>query len=234
MESLITPHGGQLVNLMAEGEKQAEALRRSSTSKKILLSHRSLSDIQLLSNGAYSPLKGFMNSLEYIRVLEENRLTNGLIFPLPINLPVDEETAHNLNLGEEVALIGRDGLCYALLEVEDIYEVDQQAEAEILYGTTNLKHQGVINLYGQSPIRVAGPIQVIRYPSRSSHEMDPYEVRNLFIDMKWKKIVGFQTFGLINRGHEYIQKCALEMVDGLLIQPIMCEIQPIMSCEHVL
>ena len=211
---LIAPHGGELVVRTGERPDDVESL------PQIALTPRELADLDMLASGALSPLTGFMGREDYERVVEEMRLANGLAWALPVCLAVPEAPA-----GDRVALTDEAGRPLAVLEVEETFEYDKEREAEQCFRTSEDAHPGVARLYAQHDLYLAGAVTVFerQHPLFPELHRDPVETRALFADRGWKRVVGFQTRNPIHRAHEYLTKCALETVDGLLIHPLVGE-----------
>jgi sulfate adenylyltransferase len=220
---LIAPHGGHLVDLLAQGEEREQLATRAKDLARVDLSLRQAADLELLAVGGFSPLRGFQGSEDWKRVVEEMRLANGLAWSIPITLASEVDAAE----GDELALHGSDGRLLALLEVEDIFERDAMREAEQVYRTTDDKHPGVASLLGEGRRCLAGPVRVVALPEHPEafrhYLLPPAESRAAFAERGWKTIVGFQTRNPIHRAHEYITKAALESVDGLFIHPLVGE-----------
>ncbi len=226
MSDIIQPHGGTLVNRLLQGKAREEALIKARSLKSINVSYRIISDIELIAVGAFSPIEGFMGKEDYNSVIENMRLKDGLPWSIPITLPVSEEEATDLEEGEEVSLVDQDGNIIAMLILEEKYPYDKEREAKNVYGTSDLAHPGVSVLYGQSSILLGGKISLINRQKDiefPKYALDPSQTREIFKNKGWRTIVAFQTRNPIHRAHEYLQKCALEMVDGLLIHPIVGE-----------
>jgi sulfate adenylyltransferase len=211
-EHLIKPHGGTLVDRTGERPADAESL------PKLTLTSRELSDLELLSSGALSPLEGFMGREDYESVLETMHLGNGLPWALPVCLAVDDTPQ-----ADTVELIDEQGNAYATLDVEELFDYDKEREAEACFRTTDEEHPGVARLYAQKPKYLSGRVTVFARPRPPFPELalDPADTRAVFAERGWKRVVGFQTRNPIHRAHEYLTKTALETVDGLLIHPLV-------------
>jgi len=225
-EGTSTPHGGRLVNLLISGP-EAEALRgRAAALPMIRLSARSLSDLELLAVGGYSPLEGFMTEADYRGVVAEMRLACGLVWPMPITLAVSEEEASALRVGREVTLADESGCVLAILELAERFAYDKRLEASQVYRTEDEAHPGVAAVYSQGDILLGGRLRVLALPRHDDfpqYRLTPAQARAAFVEGGWRTVVGFQTRNPVHRAHEYIQKCALEMVDGLLLHPLVGE-----------
>jgi sulfate adenylyltransferase len=228
--SLIDPHGGRLVNREALGAERDALLRVAAKAPELTLNAREEADLELIAIGALSPLEGFMGEADYVLVRDQKRLANGLVWTIPVTLSVGEEERSKLKVGEDVALRGRDGRLLAVLHLTEIFKRDKQLEAERVYLTNEEKHPGVKALYEQGEYLLGGQVSVIERPLEAggSRQFAPYnftprESRALFAERGWRKVVAFQTRNPVHRAHEYIQKCALETVDGLLLHPIVGE-----------
>lgn len=224
MRTEIAPHGGKLINAFVTGDA-AEALREKAQNlQKIYLADRRLSDLEMIGNGAFSPLDGFMNRGDYENVVINKRLANGLPWTIPITLAVTQDEADSLKQDEEVALIDKFDNILAVMHLEDIYKYDKQREAREVYRTDDEAHPGVRNLYRRGDIHLGGKIQVLAQRSDANfpeYRLTPEQTRRAFAERGWKTIVAFQTRNPIHRAHEYVTKSALEIVDGLLIHPLV-------------
>jgi sulfate adenylyltransferase len=221
-----SPHGGALVDRFLSASDQAVARERATALPRLTLSPRNLADLRCLATGIYSPLEGFVTEAEYRSIVENMRLTNGLAWSIPITLQVSEDQALRVARGSEVALADGGGRVIALLELTDIYRPDQQREAELVYGTTDMAHPGVKAMREAGPVCLGGPIVVIdELPAEQFPELNltPSQTRDLFQERDWRTVVAFQTRNPIHRAHEYLTKTALEMVDGLFINPLVGE-----------
>ena len=220
----IAPHGGILVNRIATLDQRQEFFDKAESLPRVQLSDRSISDLQMIAIGALSPLKGFMNQADYRSVVKEMRLSNGLPWSIPIALPVSEAVADTLTEGTLVRLDSPAGEFAGVLELTEKYRYSKEEEAINVYRTDDLKHPGVKVVDESGPVNLAGEVWLlereldVRFPQ---YQIDPAKSRMLFKEKGWKTIVGFQTRNPIHRAHEYIQKCALETVDGLFLHPLV-------------
>jgi sulfate adenylyltransferase len=218
---MIAPHGGELINRTVDSPEAERALRESAKElRRLTLTGRELNDLALIAIGACSPLTGFMTRKDYESVVPTMRLANGLPWSIPVVLAVDREEAPVV--GSKAALYDGDGELRGIIEVEDVFEYDKAHEARNVYRTEDQKHPGVAALYERKDVLIGGPVWVL--PQKSNPEsLTPAETRAEFERRGWKTIVGFQTRNPVHRAHEYIQKCALETVDGLLLHPLVGE-----------
>lgn len=214
------PHGGILINRQSFDKAADERI------KAIRIDRVALSDLELIANGTYSPLTGFLDEENYDSVVEHMRLTNGLAWTIPITLPVSEETARQVEAGEKVKLIYQNEV-YGTLEVTGKFKPDKENEARKVYLTADLAHPGVKRLFDRGNVYLSGPVRLLKRSPRpkafAPDFLDPVETRHLFDEKGWRTIVGFQTRNPIHRAHEHIQKTALETVDGLFINPLVGE-----------
>jgi len=213
------PHGGSLVDRLVSPDQSAELEARAASLPRQELTEREISDVEMLAIGAYSPLDGFMGSEDYSTVVELMRLSSGLPWSIPITLASRTEVSP----GSDLALT-QDGVVLAVMRVEEVFDRDFGREAQRVYRTTEAAHPGVGALYEEKAKAVAGPIDVLRLPAKrefTEYRLTPLETRAAFAERGWKTVVGFQTRNPIHRAHEYLQKTALEIVDGLLLHPLV-------------
>ncbi|MFD2615181.1 sulfate adenylyltransferase [Paenibacillus gansuensis] len=223
----MKPHGGTLVNRIAEGSERERLLALAPSLKTIEVNKWTISDLDLIGVGAFSPLTGFLNEADYRSVVDNMRLADGTVWSIPITLAVDEAKASDIGDGDQVVLQGEeDGIAYAILNVESIYNVDQSYEALKVYKTDDNAHPGVQKLLARPSNYIGGSIIVLNRPKPAKFEefyFDPKRTREIFAEKGWRTVVGFQTRNPVHRAHEYIQKSAMEIVDGLFLNPLVGE-----------
>jgi sulfate adenylyltransferase len=213
------PHGGQLVDRRLDaGEAAALA---SNPLPSLPLTAAEAADLRALATGAYSPLTGFMGAKEHAAVTESMRLPDGSLWSIPVCLGIPDGV--RVDAGQ-LLLRGEQGELLGTLEVEEVFERDRATEAELVYGTTDPAHPGVARVLGSPSRAVAGPIRAMAEPLEGpvgARALTPAETRAAFAEQGWSTVVGFQTRNPVHRAHEYLMKCALEMVDGLLLHPLV-------------
>lgn len=222
---MIQPHGSKLVSRVVEDEKKEELLEKAKLLKKIKLNSHEVSDLEMISIGCFSPLEGFLKEDDYKSVVENCRLSNDLVFTIPITLSATKEEVKYLKENEDIALTDYKEIL-GILHLEQIYNYDKKREAEFVYKTTDKSHPGVAYLYSQGEFLLGGKITLINRPMHKEFQeywFDPLQTRKIFKEKGWKTIVGFQTRNPIHRAHEFIIKTALEIVDGLFLNPLIGE-----------
>jgi sulfate adenylyltransferase len=219
----IQPHGGTLVDRVLTGAAADEARAIALSAPRVTLNEIGVADLEMIAIGAYSPLTGFLGQADYERVVNEMRLANGMLWSLPITLPVSESRAEMLREGEPIGLYNSTGQLVGLLELRERYTYDQRHEAEHVYRTTTQEHPGVARLYRQGPVLLGGDVWLFESPASAFPHLalTPNATRAIFAERGWRTIVGFQTRNPVHRAHEYLQKAALELVDGLLLHPLV-------------
>jgi sulfate adenylyltransferase len=220
----VAPHGGHLINRIASPTQRQEFLEQADILPRVQLDERSLSDLELIAIGGFSPLNGFMAQDDYESVVTDMHLKSGLAWSVPITLSVSEEVAASLKEGNWVRLDAPNGQFVGVLELTQKFRYNKALEASNVYRTEDHKHPGVAVLYDSGPINLAGPVWLLErqpHPLFPAYQIDPVDSRKAFAERGWKTIVGFQTRNPIHRAHEYIQKCAMETVDGLFLHPLV-------------
>ena len=225
---LISPYGGNLVDLLVEGEERTRLIEYTNTLPSVQLSPRSVCDIELLAIGAFSPLDRFMSKGDYERVLEEMRLANGTLFPIPITLPVADK--RGIEQGKDIVVRSPKNELIALLTVEEIFDWDLQREASLVCGTTDARHPLVAEMTSWGRWYLSGPLKVInltRHYDFVELRKTPTQVRRLPRSLGYPNVVAFQTRNPIHRAHEELTKRAADEVSGsLLINPVVGMTKP--------
>src|SRR5579875_3593015 len=221
--ALIAPHGGELIINMATEAELPALIERAKGLPWVTVGSRQLADLEMLANGAYSPLGGFMTRADYNGVVDTMHLSNGLPWSIPITLAVGSEQAAAIKEGAQIALVNAEGALQAVMTVEEKFGYDKEHEASLVYRTTEEAHPGVKVLYAQGEVLLGGPVRVVALQPQAfaQYRYTPTQSRQLFQERGWKRIVAFQTRNPVHRAHEYIQKCALETVDGLYLHPLV-------------
>jgi sulfate adenylyltransferase len=221
--ALISPHGGRLVDLVVPPEEREAALRHAEALPRLALTARQLADMECLATGVYSPLDGFMGELDYRRVLDEMRLADGTLWPIPVVFDVDEADLAGIGDAAEIALVW-DERVVATLRIAERYRADKALEASTVYGVDDAGHPGVAAVRELGEVYLAGPVRLIDselHGSFDSYRYTPVQSRAEFARRGWRKVAAFQTRNPIHRAHEYLQKVALETVDGLFVHPLV-------------
>ncbi|MGM0903857.1 MAG: sulfate adenylyltransferase [Bacillota bacterium] len=219
MSLLPNPHGGKLIQNF-DPSYNVEGIE-----KEILIDAIALSDLELIGVGLFSPLTGFLGKEDYESVVSEMRLKDNTIWSIPVTLPVSTEVAEKLEVGEQYKLKHENDV-YGVIRVSELFEPDLTKEAREVYKTEELAHPGVKRLFERGSVYVAGEVTLVKKPEKGVFGdvwLEPKETRALFEEKGWKTVVGFQTRNPIHRAHEYIQKAALETVDGLFVNPLVGE-----------
>ena len=223
----IAPHGGHLVNRLATPAEATALQERLFMLPRLALTPRGVWDLDMIGVGAFSPLEGFLTRADYESVVERMRLANGLPWSIPITLSATQAEASALQPGSDVALTGADGDVRAVLHLREVFERDLEREAELVYRTTDVAHPGVTAIQREGNVLLGGPVTVLERnilgePFRP-YALDPAGTRRAFAEREWQTVIGFQTRNPVHRAHEYLQKCALEVADGLLLHPLVGE-----------
>jgi sulfate adenylyltransferase len=220
--TLVAPHGGRLVDRRL-APWEADAWRERVKTNRVVaitLNPVQLADLELIAIGGYSPLTGFLGEKDYVSVLRDMRLANGLVWSIPVTLRLPSDVER---VSDVLALNDANGVLRGILEVSELYTACAADEAEAVYGTRDPAHPGVARLLAETDLVVAGDVWLVErwvapFPALA---LDPSDTRREFAARGWKTVVGFQTRNPVHRAHEYIQKVALETVDGLLLHPLV-------------
>ncbi len=217
------PHGGTLVNLLVSAEAAGEWRARQKSLATLAIDGRTLADIEMLAIGGFSPLKGFMTKADYDGVIDHMHLANGLVWTIPVTLAASRTDAERFKEGQPIGLLDGTKLI-AVLHLEEKFEADRSREALGVYRTEDKAHPGVAALYAKGEILLGGSLEVLEIPAHNdflSYRLTPAQTRQAMDERGWKRVVGFQTRNPIHRAHEYLTKSALEIVDGLLLHPLV-------------
>jgi sulfate adenylyltransferase len=213
------PHGGLLVDRRLEVEAAAGLAAAGLPS--LMLTAAEVADLRALASGAYSPLTGFLGAKDHQAVVESMRLPDGTLWPIPVCLGLPDQVRVT---DGRLALRDAGGRFLGVLEVAEVFERDRQGEAELVYGTSDPAHPGVARVLDAPTRAVAGPVEAVVAPLAGpvgARALTPSETRGVFAERGWQTVVGFQTRNPVHRAHEYLMKCALEVVDGLLLHPLV-------------
>jgi sulfate adenylyltransferase len=229
---LIPPHGGELINLILDREEAADTKAASRDFPSWDLTPRQICDLEMLLNGGFSPLTGFMNKADYESVCADMKLASGLLWPMPITLDVTEAFAKTLQPGStKIALRDAEGVMIAILHVEDVWQPDRQAEGKAVFKSTSIVHPGVAYLMNRSnPWYVGGRLEGLQLPSHYDFKtlrQTPAELRADFANLGWRRIVAFQTRNPMHRAHvELTFRAAKQVEASLLIHPVVGMTKP--------
>ena len=219
------PHGGYLVNCFLKENQLKELVQKAGKLISLAVSKRVLCDLEMLAIGAFSPLNGFTSEKDYKSILENMRLSNGLVWPIPITLQVKKEEYEKIKNQKEIALKNELNEIVAVLTLKEIYQPDLNKEALSVFKTTDTNHPAVKYLFEAGEYYLAGDVKVLKhtYDEFAEYNLGCAKTREIFAAKGWKKIVAFQTRNPVHRAHEYLLKVALETVDGLMLHPTMGE-----------
>jgi sulfate adenylyltransferase len=220
------PHGGALVDRLLTAEEARALAARAREMPRLTLNNREASDLRMVATGAFSPLAGFMSRADYDGVVRNAHLASGLPWTIPVTLSTDKHQADELREGMEVALFDQDHALLGSMKLREKFAYDKQVEAKEVFRTTDQAHPGVANLYAQGEVLLGGETKAVPVRPTGDHvelQRNPAQTRAAIEERGWRTVVGFQTRNPIHRAHEYIMKCALELVDGLLVHPLVGE-----------
>jgi len=225
---VIQPHGNDLVDRVVDPDRSDQLREGFDDLATITLDRNLCFDFVNLATGVYSPLTGFMSRNDFLKVVNDLALESGVPWPLPVVLDVDADRANEIGPGERIGIRRPDGTPVGVLDVDGVYRYNEAETCEALFGTTDEDHPGVRTVREKEPFLVGGPIKAFEdaLPRNGGHDLTPKESRVLFRHRGWETVVGFQTRNVPHRAHEYLQKSALEHVDGLFVQPKIGEKKP--------
>jgi sulfate adenylyltransferase len=220
---MIPPHGGKLIDRVLKGACREEALEKAKTLPVLRIGDESVSDVENIATGVFSPLEGFMGKSSVRGVIHEMRLPDDLPWTIPIVLDAGRSEAAGLREGGEVLLASRSGRPVAILHLEEKYEFDKDELAEKVFLTSDRAHPGVAKVAAMNEVLLAGPVDLIEISPTpfDRYKLAPRETRVLFKEKGWKTVVAFQTRNTPHIGHEYLQKTALTFTDGIFVNPVI-------------
>jgi sulfate adenylyltransferase len=220
---MIHAHGGRLIERVLWGDRRKEALERVKTLPVLKIPDESISDVENISTGVFSPLEGFMGKADFRNVLNEMRLQNDVPWTIPIVLDAGREEAAAFPEGKDVVLQSESGRPVAILHLEEKYEFDRDELAEKVFLTMDRAHPGVAKVAGMKEILLAGAVDLLEISPTpfDRYKLAPKETRILFKEKGWKTVVAFQTRNTPHIGHEYVQKTALTFTDGIFVNPVI-------------
>lgn len=219
---MYKPHGGKLIDRTIDNAKREAASKEAEKFFKIAMNNEQISDIVNIAKGVFSPLEGFLNENDYLGVINNMRLSSNVPWTIPIVLDVNAEQVAKINELDNIALT-YSGTITATMKIEDIYSFEKTEMSEKVFGTADKQHPGVAKVYNMKEYLIGGKITLISEPNMPFGEyiLTPFETRSLFNENGWNTVVGFQTRNVPHIGHEYLQKTALSLVDGVFINPVI-------------
>ncbi|RMF08342.1 MAG: sulfate adenylyltransferase [Alphaproteobacteria bacterium] len=227
MPQLVPPHGSDSLHpLIVPEAERAEEMARARTLTRVPLDSRAVSDVFMFAMGAYTPLEGFLGHDDWLASCRDIRLTSGVMWPIPITLPVDTDIARSIGEGSEVALADAEtGEILAVMDVREKYAIDKTIEAEHVYRTSDPDHPGVAKVLAQGNVNLAGPVRVLsegEYPRKYPDlYIRPAAARAMFLEKGWSQVAAFQTRNPMHRSHEHLVKIAVEVTDGVFIHQVL-------------
>ncbi|TBR56873.1 sulfate adenylyltransferase [Westiellopsis prolifica IICB1] len=223
-KTLIQPHGGKLVDCYLHSKEGDITLENAHALPRLILSKRNLADLECIATGVYSPLDGFVGEQDYYTIVKDMRLSSGLAWSVPVTLQIPEFVSDDYKLDSEIALAHPNGDILAVMLITSKFKPDQDFEAQKVYLTTEDAHPGVKALRAEGEVYLGGSIKLINPIPQNDfldYRLTPKASRSEFQKRHWNTIAAFQTRNPIHRAHEYITKTALELVDGLFINPLV-------------
>ncbi len=232
MSKLVKPHGSDTLNiLLLEGSELEQAKEKAAILPQVKISSRETGDLIMLGIGGFTPLDGFMNKADWQSVCDNMALSNGVFWPIPITLSVDQATADGLDSKAEIALVDEEsGELMGSMTVIEKYTIDKAHECKAVFKTTEEAHPGVKMVMAQGEVNLAGPVKVFsqgEFPEKYSDTyMTPTQTRELFDQKGWGTIAAFQTRNPMHRSHEYLAKIAIEICDGVMVHSLLGKLKP--------
>jgi sulfate adenylyltransferase len=225
MDKLVPPHGGKLNPLLLEGDELQEGRSKAETLPQVRMNSREVSDLIMMAMGAFSPLGGFMTQEDYQGVVQDMKMADGVLWPIPITLSVSSEEAKDLEEGQEIGLVDDEsGELLGQMAIREKYTYDKEKEAVEVFRTSDEAHPGVQRLYTQGDVYLGGPVKAFGegvYPEQFPEFARPAETRAIFEERGWRTVAAFQTRNPMHRSHEYLVKIAMEVSDGVFVHPIV-------------
>lgn len=220
---MIPPHGGKLTARVLEGQSKTEALARARFLPALRIDKETISEVENLATGVFSPLEGFLGQADYQSVLDQMRLSNDIPWTIPILLDVSASEADSLKEGQEILLLGESDQAVAIFHLEEKYPYDKEELARKVFLTTDPAHPGVARVLRMKEVLLGGPVDLLEMAPTpfDRYRLTPRETRVLFREKGWKTVVGFQTRNTPHIGHEYVQKTALTFTDGIFVNPVI-------------
>ncbi|MBN2088566.1 hypothetical protein JW964_03090, partial [candidate division KSB1 bacterium] len=216
------PHGGRLINRLLQDDERREELKKVKRYPHVFIENSTILDLELIANGTYSPLTGFLNHDDYYSVLRRLELANGLCWTIPVTLNVRSDVAKDIKIGEKVTLVDKKNQLLGIMEISDKFQVDYELELQLLYQPPRVNSAALELLKKSGEVALAGDIWLINrpmYAQESKYRLDPTGARAIFQRLGWNRILGFQSPTPICQTHDTVEKCALKIVDGLFFQP---------------
>lgn len=220
---MIKPHGGKLVNRVVSEETKAKYEAEYKEMPQLVLNDELIEDVQNIAQGVFSPLEGFMGEADVNAIIKNDRLANDLAWTMAITLDVSDESAAKYSEGDEIALVDAQNQLIGIMNLEEKFTHNKKAIAEKAFQTLDMEHPGVAKILNSKNTLLGGKIQAMPMPisDYQDYTFYPAQTRKIFEEKGWKTVVGFQTRNVPHLGHEYVQKAALTVVDGLFINPII-------------
>ncbi len=231
MGGFKAPHGGELINLYLVGDQSAQEKQAASDYRNWTLTTRQICDLEMLLNGAFSPLNSFNSQADYDGIVENMHLADGTLWPMPITLDIPQALADELSVGDSLALRDREGVLIATLQINEMWNPDKEKEAQMVFGSKDIAHPGVAYLFDRTnDVYVSGELKGIAPPDHYDFRHlrhSPAELRDYFVKVGWRKVVAFQTRNPMHRAHiELNRRAASQAEANLLIHPVVGQTKP--------